>query len=122
MRLNKILNWRNYRYPYLMEISGIKLGLKMISKNWVFSSTPSQKAVYVLRKCLPDNIQSLTGSCEDDVNVMVNRLEKQYADQGKIVDANCSEIKGFRRFKANDSVRIIQFVNILDIYRLFGFV
>ena len=74
----------------------------------------SQKAAYVLRKCLPNNIQSFIGSCEDDVNVMLNRLDKRYADPGKIVDEIISEIKGFRRFEADDRVRIIQCVNILD--------
>ena len=83
-------------------------------KELVLPSIPSQKAAYALRKCLPSSIQLVLGSCEDDINVMFERLDKRYADPGKIVDTIISEIKGFRQFDTDESVHSIQFVNILD--------
>ena len=76
-------------------------------KELVLPSIPSQKAAYALRKCLPSSIQLVLGSCEDDINVMFERLDKRYADSGKIVDTIISEIKGFRRFDTDDSVHLI---------------
>ena len=46
-----------------------------------------QRAAYALRRCLHFDVQDFLGSCENDIDKMLERLDRKYADPGKIVES-----------------------------------
>ena len=57
---------------------------------------------------------------DNDVNSMLELLEKRYGVPGKLVESVIGEIQQFKRVDNEDWQRIIRFVNILR-YGLSGF-
>ena len=72
-----------------------------------------QRAAYALRRCLHSDVQDFLGSCENDVDKMLERLDRKYADPGKIVKCIVFEIRKFRKLD-DDTVLLIKFVNVLE--------
>ena len=73
-----------------------------------------KQAAFVLRQCLSKSIIKSVASCEDDVNVILQRLDDKYADPGKITDAIISDIRKFRSIESHNNRRLIEFINLSE--------
>ena len=53
-------------------------------------------------------------SCEDNVNVMIERLDDKYGDPSKLTDNIINEIKTFKYVEGGDSNRLIDFISVIE--------
>ena len=73
-----------------------------------------KQAAFVLRQCLSKSIIKSVASCEDDVDVILQRLDDKYADPGKITDAVINDIRKFRSIESHNNRRLIEFINLIE--------
>ena len=74
------------------------------------------QATFTLSKCLPKNIKTYLSFPSDEVEEMVKRLDEKFGDSGKLVEAIISEIRGFRKFRDENSTSLIQFIDTAERY------
>ena len=73
-----------------------------------------KQSSFVLRKCLSKDIEKCIASCEEDVDVILRRLDDKYGDPSRLTDTVINDIKKFRCIEIGDAKRLIQFIDIIE--------
>ena len=73
-----------------------------------------KEAAFTLRNCVPSHVNEFLSCCNDDISEMLQRLDVKFGDPCKIIESIVSEIHKFKKMEAEDTKRVIQFVNTLE--------
>ena len=65
----------------------------------VLPTLSNTEAVFSLRKCLNQEVETTLGCCNDTINEMLTSLDNKYGDPRKVVDAIIKEISQFTKVR-----------------------
>ena len=78
----------------------------------VMPTLNDKQASFMLRQCLDKSIVQYFNSCEENVYVLLERLDEKFGDPSKVTDVIINDI---RNFKNNGiSERLIDFINLIE--------
>ena len=80
----------------------------------VLPNIDTRESAYTLRQCLTKEVNDKLGSCDDDCDNMLKRLDVIYGDPSKIMESIVSDVHKFKRLDSNDHLKIIEFINMLE--------
>ena len=80
----------------------------------VLPNIDTRESAYTLRQCLTKEVNDKLGSCDDDCDNMLKRLDVKYGDPSKIMESIVSDVHKFKRLDSDDHLKIIEFINMLE--------
>ena len=81
----------------------------------ILPNVAEEEASFTLRQCLSKVALECVGACEDDVKVMLRKLDDKFGDSCKLVNVIVAEVRGLKRITANDDTKsLINMVNVIE--------
>ena len=80
----------------------------------VLPTLSNTEAVFSLRKCLNEEVETTLGCCNDTINEMLTRLDNKYGDPRLVVDAIIKEISQFTKVRDADKTSLVNYVDLLE--------